>query len=79
MTLRVRISVVPYGDESDEYEIEQLNISNVGTTDFREWEYVVEHNEYKQYDDSTPRVFHERPHGPLVLVKKALERLLRDI
>lgn len=77
MTLRVKISIVPHGVEEEEYTIHTLNISNMGTTDFREWEYIVELDQYKKYDDNTPRVFHKRDDGALLLVHKAIERVLR--
>lgn len=75
MTMRITISIVPFGREKDEYTIETINVSNLGTTDLREWEYVVEHNSYKNYDHTTPRVFHERSKGAIALAAKALEKL----
>ena len=76
MTLRVTISIVPHGDESKEKIIEVINISNLGTTDFKNYEYAVEHNEYKEITNETPRVFHKRSHSPLELVRKSLVKIL---
>jgi hypothetical protein len=79
MTLRVKISIVPFGDESKEYEIERLNISNrsfeEGDLPNGDCPYVVEHNSYKNFDENTSRVSHSRSDGALVLVRKALEEL----
>ena len=73
MTLRVTISVVPFGNEESEYELDQINISNIGsykglTT------YGVEINKYKtwEYDFF---VQHKREDGSTELARKVLERL----
>ena len=78
MTLRVEISIVPFGEEANKRVIETLNISNVTPTrrNDERHEYVIEHNEYKNYSLDTPRVSHYRPDGALWLVRRALERVL---
>ena len=75
MTLRVKISIVPFGNETKEYVIETINISNVGEGSGATYKYVVEHNKYKKVDENTPTVEHLRADGPLSLVKKAIEKL----
>lgn len=73
MTLRVIIQIVPYGVEENAREIERLNISNIEVGFLSN--YVIEHNEYKNYNDETPRVKHQRTDGALTLVRKAIEVL----
>jgi hypothetical protein len=78
MTLRVRISIVPFGDETQEREIHQINISNLGSVnEFRTefCKYGVELNKYKtgEYD---ALVKHWRDDGAIYLVNTALEKLL---
>jgi hypothetical protein len=79
MTLRVRISIVPFGDEEKEREIHQINISNLGDTGdkFGECLYGVELDKYKteKYD---VEIAHKRQDGPLELVYKAISRLTED-
>lgn len=79
MTLRVRIEIVPFGDETKKRELLTLNVSNVTFDEGRgpneEDTYVVEKNQYKQYDDTTPKVFHNRLDGFEALVIAALERV----
>lgn len=74
MTLRVEVSIVPFGDEDDKRIIKTLNISNLGMIDFDECEYGVEVDKYKtkQYDT---RLYHIRSEGAEKLVKLALEKL----
>lgn len=71
MTLRVRLSIVPFGDETREEEIRQINISNLGGTGAGICSYGVEVDGYKrgEYD---VLVTHKRSDGPLELVYKAL-------
>lgn len=77
MTLRVRISIVPFGDETKEREIHQINISNLGDTGgkFGEYLYGVEVDKYKtgEYD---VEVHHKREDGPLLLSAMALDEYL---
>jgi hypothetical protein len=74
MTLRVRISIVPFGDEEQEREIHQINISNLKDLGLGLCEYGVEMEKYKtgNYD---LKLTHQRQDGPLVLVSKVLGRL----
>ena len=77
MTLRVRISIVPFGDESQEREIHQINISNLGDTgdEIGSCLYGVEVDKYKtsEYD---VHVHHRREDGPLLLSAMALDEYL---
>ena len=77
MTLRIELSIIPFGDESKKRVIETMNVSNVtlkegdigiGVPD----RYVVEYNSYKNYTDDTPRVSHFRSDGAIALAIKAL-------
>jgi hypothetical protein len=74
MTLRVRISIVPFGDEEQEREIHQINISNLASLGLGLCEYGVEMDKYKtgNYDF---KITHQRQDGPLTLVYKVLEKL----
>ena len=74
MTLRVRISIVPFGDESQEKEIHQINISNLGKFgDY--YKYGVEVDKYKTGEYDT-YVRHRREDGPLLLSAMALDEYL---
>jgi hypothetical protein len=72
LTLRVRVSIVPFGDEDKEREIHQINISNLGK-DFEggATTYGVEMGKYKsgEYDFV---VKHWREDGALRLVERVL-------
>lgn len=74
MTLRVRISIVPFGDESQEREIHQINISNLGG-EVDSYLYGVEVDKYNtgEYD---VYVYHKRDDGPLLLSAMALDEYL---
>ena len=77
MTLRVRISIVPFGDESQEREIHQINISNLWDTEdnFGGYKYGVEVDKYNtgEYD---VYVYPKREDGPLLLSAMALDEYL---
>ena len=74
MTLRVRISIVPFGDESQEKEIHQINISNLGMFgDY--YKYGVEVDKYKT-GEYEAYVRHRREDGPLLLSAMALDEYL---
>lgn len=75
MTLRVRISIVPFGDETKEREIHQINISNLGEANTKECNYGIELDEYKS-GSYLGRVAHVREQGAITLVYKALKRIL---
>ena len=73
MTLRVTISVVPFGNEDNEYELDQINISNLGSANGLTT-YGVEVNKYKT-GKSDFFVQHKRRDGSTELARKVLERL----
>lgn len=79
MTLRVTVEIVPFGKEEQKRELLTLNISNISHEKPRGVldpdVYVVEKNDYKNYDYSTPRVHHFREDGFEALVIAALERV----
>lgn len=74
MTLRVTLSIVPFGEEDKERVIEVINISNLGQLQGNNCIYVVEKNSYKEYEEGTPRVLHDRDDGAIWLAAKALEK-----
>ncbi len=75
MTLRVRISIVPFGDETKEREIHQINISNLGEANIKECNYGIELDKYKS-GSYLARVTHVREQGAITLVYKVLKRIL---
>ena len=76
MTLRVRISIVPFGDEAKEREIHQINISNLGRTETPDVSiYGVEVDKYKT-DEYDATLDHMRQDGPLSLVYNALGEIV---
>ncbi len=79
MTLRVTLSIVPFGVEEDIYDIHQINISNLGPENkellkSHICEYGVEVDKYKTGEYNT-KVIHDRTDGALNLVRKVLENL----
>lgn len=75
MTLRVTLSIVPFGDEGKERGIEVINISNLGPVQgTQQYRYGVEYNKYKtqEYD---ALVEHTRSDGAVKLVELALAAL----
>lgn len=79
MTLRVTLEIIPFGVEEDRRVIRTINISNISNKepcdDPSYNTYVVEIDEYKQYDGYNLRVFHKREDGAENLVYKTLEGL----
>ena len=76
MTLRVRISIVPFGEEEEEREIHQINISNIGSAGQPNVSiYGVEVDKYKtsEYEEILQ---HNRVDGALELVRKVLEKIV---
>ncbi len=77
MTLRVTLTIVPYGDEQSKYDIGTLDISNIrgamGYCEYRATQFSDGHTVLKQTVDGT--LTHDRRDGPWVLVKKAIESL----
>lgn len=74
MTLRVRVSIVPFGDETKEREIHQINISNISLYPGDNCKYGVEVDKYKteEYDSV---VDHRRSLGALKLIHGVFEEL----
>ena len=83
MTLRIEISIVPFGDESKKKVIETFNVSNITLMEkFPDQEvddnlYVVEHNDYKNYNKDNYRLLHKRHHGAIELASKVLSYFSR--
>lgn len=76
MTLRVTLEIVPFGNEDEKRTIEVLNISNIGFDMANgKHTYCVERNEYKKFK-SPIVVYHDRSHGALPLVEKAIRAVL---
>jgi hypothetical protein len=82
MTLRVEISIIPFGDEGGKKVLHTVNISNLGdhynNQGYREigvCKYGVELDKYKtgEYDQT---LHHQRNDGALMLVNRALERIV---
>lgn len=75
MTLRVKIEIVPFGEEEKVREIRRFNISNLGDYELGVSFYGVEVDKYKSHEyDFT--VTHKRSDGAEALVNKVLERFL---
>lgn len=77
MTLRVKVEIIPFGDEDKAYEIGRLDIFNKGHVDFGHCEYGViqfepEKNEAGLFEHS---VLHRRDLGAWVLIEKVLKEL----
>lgn len=78
MTLRVKIEIVPYGQEEKTYEIGRLDIFNMGHAEFGHCEYGViqldvENNEGGLFNKT---VLHRRHLGPWKLLGKVLNDLV---
>lgn len=72
MTLRVEISIIPFGDEKKKRVLETFNISNSGLSNKEGFEYFIEHNEYKTGKKNLPSLRHKREEGAIALASKAL-------
>lgn len=74
MTLRVELSIIPFGDESKKRVIHQINISNISLHPGDNCKYGVEVDKYKteKYDSI---VDHRRSLGALKLVHSVFEEL----
>ena len=74
MTLRVEISIVPFGNEEKKRIIHQINISNISLNPGDNCQYGVEVDKYKteKYDSV---VDHRRSLGALKLVHAVFEEL----
>lgn len=74
MTLRVEISIVPFGDEEYKRKLWTFDISNIGRAMFGHCEYSVieidnENNKAGQYRKT---ILHRRNLGAIELVRKFL-------
>lgn len=77
MTLRVTLSIVPFGEEENIRMIKEINISNLGNSGIGECIYGVEVGKYKTFDyDFT--VEHRRSDGAEALVEKVLSKLVKE-
>lgn len=76
MTLRVKLEIVPHGDESKAYEIGRLDIFNKGQFyDTQTFEYGainLSPGDVGLYDSG---VFHDRPDGAWQLVRETIDVL----
>ena len=75
MTLRLELSIIPFGDEDGKRIIKTINISNLGSVDDNGiCLYGVEVDKYKtrKYDCT---VTHKRSDGAETLVRKLLQDL----
>ncbi len=75
MTLRVKLEVVPFGDEDKTYEIGRLDIYNKGIVEFGHAEYGVLDLSKGQEGKYVDTIFHRRDLGAWRLVKRALDKL----
>lgn len=78
MTLRVKVEIVPFGDEAKAYEIGRLDIFNKGHADFGHCEYGViliepEKNEAGLLEKT---ILHRRSLGSWKLIEKVLKELI---
>lgn len=78
MTLRVTLSIVPHGIETDVYDIATYNISNLGLAeDDLLTKYLVEVNTYKTSNNGKPiYVYHNRADGAGRLVEMAMNAII---
>jgi hypothetical protein len=79
MTLRVKLEIIPHGDESRAYEIHRLDISNLGYTEVGQCEYMVlafdtEGHKAAMLDEN---IVHQRDLGPWALAHKAIGEVLK--
>ena len=75
MTLRVRLEIVPFGDEERTREIGRLDIFNMGRHEFGHCEYGVIELSSKEAGLHTNTVLHRRDLGAWELVRKAITDL----
>lgn len=75
MVLRVRLEVVPFGDEDKAREIGRLDIFNRGEVEAGYHEYGVIQLDPKEHGLHTATILHHRPAGAWELVRRAIEDL----
>lgn len=76
--LRVRIEVVPMGQEEDKYQIEEINIVNVGGDTFKANYNVYIDKDPRLTKDITPDIIIKKFHrqkGARELVRSVLNKL----
>lgn len=76
MTLRIDISIVPFGEEDEIRNIHTINVSNLGALGDGLYEYGIEVDKYKTNDYDT-HVTHDRDDGALMLVLKAMTEVIK--
>ena len=78
MTLRVRLEIVPFGNEEKTYSIGQLDIFNKGYAEFGHCEYGVIEIESDRSTAGlyTETVLHRRDLGAWALVNSVLNKLV---
>lgn len=75
MTLRVKLEVVPFGDEDKTYEIGRLDIFNRGLVAFGHHEYGVINLTEEEEGLYTDTIAHRRQLGAWELVRKTITEL----
>ena len=75
MPLRVKLEIVPFGDEDKAYEIGRIDVFNKGASD------GIHHYGVLVLDKNNQGMFnreirHNRSEGAWVLIKKVLDRLI---
>lgn len=75
MTLRVKLEIVPFGDEERIYEIGRLDIYNKGPVGFGHSEYGVIEMSPKTNGLHNKTVYHRSAHGAWALLAKTLAQL----
>lgn len=78
MTLRVEVSIVPFGVEDNKHIISTFNISNIGLSgDGVLYEYIVEVDTYRTKNNGKPIiVYHNRADGFERLVEIAMNAVI---
>lgn len=76
MTLRIDVSIVPFGNEDEIRNIHTINVSNLGALGDGLYEYGIEVDKYKTNDYDT-HVTHYRDDGSLMLVLKAMTEVIK--
>lgn len=75
MVLRVKLEIVPFGDEANAREIGRLDIFNIGEAIGRKpmYEYGVIEMSPGEGGLHSTQVYHHRPDGAWALVRAAIE------
>lgn len=75
MTLRIKLEIIPFGDEDKAYEIGRLDIFNKGLVEFGHSEYGVLDLTKGKAGLYTETILHRRDLGAWELVRKAISKL----